>query len=66
MTQSSTQAALALIAASPLKPDGKHELSQAAAARMCGLHWSTVSKARKARSVPRCQHCGQTLPKVAA
>ena len=58
MTQSRTREALALLAAMP-------GLSQAAAARLCGLHWATVSKAVAAQRKPRCACCGQTLPKVA-
>ena len=54
MNNTRTPQALALLAAQP-------GLSQAAAARLCGLHPATVSKARKARAVPRCAHCGQTL-----
>ena len=54
MTQSRTREALALLAAQP-------GLSQAAAARLCGLHWSTLSKAVTAQDKPRCECCGQTL-----
>ena len=54
MTKSRTRDALAMLAAMP-------GLSQAAAARLCGLHWATVSKAVAAQRKPRCKHCGQTL-----
>lgn len=60
MTQSRTREALAMLAAMP------GLLTPASAARLCGLHPSTVSKARKALSMPRCKCCGQTLPKVAS
>ena len=58
MTKSRTRDALDLLAAMP-------GLSQAAAARLCGLHWATVSKAVAAQRKPRCKLCGQTLPKAA-
>ena len=59
MTNPRTPQALAWLAAHPGMP-------AAEAARQFGLHPSTVSHARKARDVPRCAHCGQTLPKAAA
>ena len=54
MTQSRTREALALLAAMP-------GLSQAAAARLCGLHPGTVAHAVSAQRKPRCACCGQTL-----
>ena len=59
MTDPRTPKALAWLDAHPSMP-------AAEAARQFGLHPSTVSHACKARAVPRCPTCGQTLPKVAA
>ena len=54
MHKSSTADALALMAAQP-------GLSQAAAARLCGIKQSTVAHAVKNQKRPRCPHCGKTL-----
>ena len=59
MTKSRTRQALAWLAAHPGMP-------AAEAARQFDLHWSTISHALAAQRKPRCKHCGQTLPKVAA